>query len=147
MSSALKLSLLDLRKEDLSLVNNGALAEQFIGQHLLYSGAWYEEPALHYWMREAKNAAAEVDYVIAQGQQVIPVEIKTGTTGTLRSLQRFIQEKKRPLAVRFNADLPSIVDSTVQATDGTAVKYRLLSLPLYLVGQTRRLLGAAEPAR
>lgn len=141
LSSALKLSLLDLQNEDLSLVNDGALAEQFVGQHLLYSGPWYEPPTLHYWMREAKNAAAEVDYVIAQGQQIVPVEIKAGSIGTLRSLQRFIQEKKRSLALRFNADPSSVLNTFVQAADGSRFEYRLLSLPLYMVGQTRRLLA------
>lgn len=68
MSSALRLSLLDLSKKNLSLVNDGALAEQFVAQHLLYSGVWDEPPVLHYWIREAKNAAAELDYVIAQGR-------------------------------------------------------------------------------
>jgi uncharacterized protein len=139
LAGALKLSLLDLHKEDLSLVNDGALAEQFVGQHLLYSGAWYEPPVLHYWMREAKNAAAEVDYVIAHGQQVIPIEIKAGSTGTLRSLHRFLQEKKRSLALRFNGDLPSVHDGSITALDGTRFDYRLISLPLYLIGQARRL--------
>src|SRR6266576_1438884 len=102
MCTALQLSLLDLGREDLSRVNDGAVAEQFIGQHLLYSGAPYELPSLHYWMREAKNAAAEIDYVIALGQQIIPVEIKAGKTGTLKSLQVFLREKRRTYALRFN---------------------------------------------
>src|SRR6185437_2700898 len=141
MCTALHLSLLDLSKDDLSLVNNGAVAEQFIGQHLLYAGAPYETPTLHYWVREARNAAAEIDYVIAQGQQIIPVEIKAGKTGTLRSLQGFLREKHRSFALRFNADWPSL---GVTALPGVGAKsdYELLSLPMYLVGQTRRLLAS-----
>ena len=142
MCSALHLSLLDLRREDLSLVNNGATAEQFIGQHLLYSCAWYETPNLYYWMREAKSAAAEVDYIIAAGQQVAPVEIKAGKTGTLKSLHRFLLEKQRSFALRFNDDVPSLMRSSTQMGDETRLEFELLSLPLYMVGQARRLLAA-----
>jgi uncharacterized protein len=142
MCSALHLSLLDLRREDLSLINDGAMAEQFIGQHLLYSGAWYETPNLYYWMREAKSAAAEVDYVIASGQQVVPVEIKAGKTGTLKSLHRFLLEKRRSFALRFNGDVPSIMQGSTQMGDEKRLEFELLSLPLYMVGQARRLLAA-----
>jgi uncharacterized protein len=142
MCSALHLSLLDLRHEDLSLVNDGAMAEQFIGQHLLYSCAWYETPNLYYWMREAKSAAAAVDYVIAAGRQVIPVEIKAGKTGTLKSLHRFLQEKQRSFALRFNGDVPSLMRGSTQMGEDTRVEFELLSLPLYMVGQARRLLAA-----
>ena len=149
MCTALHISLLDLGKEELSLVNSGAVAEQFVGQHLLYGGASYEAPALYYWIREARNAAAEIDYVIAQGQQVIPVEIKAGKTGTLRSLQRFLKEKRRAFGLRFNADMPSLVKARLPLEDASDVGYELLSLPLYMVGQTRRLLSAYpfEPGR
>jgi uncharacterized protein len=140
MCSALHLSLLDLRREDLSLVSDGAIAEQFIGQHLLYSCAWYETPNLHYWMREAKSAAAEVDYVVSQGQQIVPVEIKAGTPGSLKSLQRFLLEKKRSFGLRLNGDVPSLMQGSTLALDKTRVNFELLSLPLYMVGQARRLL-------
>ncbi len=76
MCAALHLNLLDLGREDLTLVHNGAVAEQFVGQHLLHSGPSYETPALHYWAREARNSNAEVDYVIAVGRRIVPVEIK-----------------------------------------------------------------------
>lgn len=142
MCSALHLSLLDLRREDLSLVNDGAIAEQFIGQHLLYSGAWYETPNLHYWMREAKSAAAEVDYVVSQGQQIVPVEIKAGKTGTLKSLQRFLLEKQRSFGLRFNGDVPSLMHGSTLTADKARVNFDLLSLPLYMVGQARRLVAS-----
>jgi predicted AAA+ superfamily ATPase len=142
MSTALHLNLLDLQRKDLALVNSGAVAEQFIGQHLLYGGAPYEVPALHYWMRESRNASAEVDYLIAQGQRVVPVEIKAGKAGTLRSMHYFLNEKKLSFGLRFNSDVPSFLSADALIADKTEVRYDLLSLPLYLVGQTRRLLEA-----
>jgi predicted AAA+ superfamily ATPase len=139
MCSALGLNLLDLQREDLSLVNNGAIAEQFIGQHLLYSGESYETPALYCWMREARTAAAEVDYVIAQGQEILPVEIKAGKSGTLKSLHVFLQEKHRRFGLRFNAAEPSVLRDA-PLPGHPLQRFDLLSLPLYMVGQTRRLL-------
>jgi len=140
MCGALNLNLLDLQGENLSLVNNGAVAEQFIGQHLLYSGASYEAPVLYCWMREARTASAELDYVISQGQQILPVEIKAGKSGTLKSLHIFLAEKHRRFGLRFNA-APANVLRDAPLPGNAGQRYDLLSLPLYMVGQTRRLLG------
>ena len=142
MCAALGLNLLDLGREDLTLVNNGAVAEQFVGQHLLHSGPSYETQALHYWAREARNSNAEVDYVIAVGRRIVPVEIKAGTAGSLKSLHQFLGEKRSDLALRLNALPPSLLQDSKKLPGGAAISYRLLSLPLYLAGQARRL--AAE---
>ena len=144
MCAALGLDLLDMERErDPTLVNRGAVAEQFVGQHLLYREAPYRTPALHYWARETRNAAAELDYVIAAGSRVVPVEVKAGATGSLRSLHQFVREKSSGLAVRFNGDPPSLLRDSRKLPDGATVRYDLLSLPLYLVGQARRLIGEA----
>jgi predicted AAA+ superfamily ATPase len=144
MCAALHLNVLDLAQEDLTLVNSGAVAEQFIGQHLLYSSPYYETPALYYWVREVKSAAAEIDYLIAEGQQIIPVEIKAGTTGSLKSLHQFLKEKQRDFGLRFNADVPSLFRGSTTLTDKTSINFALMSLPLYMVGQARRLLRSPE---
>lgn len=148
LCAALGLDVLDLERQgDPTLVNRGVVAEQFVGQHLLYPEAPYLTPALHYWAREARNAAAEVDYVIAVGSRVVPVEVKAGATGSLRSLHRFVREKSSGLALRFNADPPSLLRESRKLPDGTTVRYDLLSLPLYLVGQARRLVREAIAER
>lgn len=144
MCAALHLDVLDLGRQDPTLVNAGAVAEQFIGQHLLYSGPRYETPALYYWTREARNAAAEVDYLMAPARRVVPVEIKAGTTGSLRSAHQFLKEKRRDFALRFNADVPSLLRDSKGLPDGTRIDYHLLSLPLYMVGQARRLVVEVE---
>jgi hypothetical protein len=73
------------------------------------------------------------------GQHIVPVEIKAGTTGTLKSLHQFLKEKSRRFALRFNADVPSLLIDTKKMTDGSSVNYELLSLPLYMVGEAQRL--------
>ena len=139
MCAALRLNTVDLGKEDPVLVNDGAVAEQFVGQHLLASGLPYETPTLHYWAREARNSAAEVDYLVPIGRHIVPVEIKAGTTGSLRSLHQFMAEKRCDFGIRLNAGLPSLLRDARRLADGKSIQYRLLSLPLYLVGQLRRL--------
>jgi predicted AAA+ superfamily ATPase len=126
--------------EDLLPLFKGAIAEQFAGQQLLYRKNAYEEPALHYWRREKKGSAAEVDYLIAHGNSVVPVEIKAGKTGTLKSLHVFVAEKSSKLAVRLNMDFPSKCDilPAIQSEDRSP--YSLLSLPLYLICEIDRLI-------
>ena len=73
LSTATGLNLLDYEKaEDVILVNAGAVCQQFVGQHLLFSQEFYREPELHYWVREKKTSSAEVGYVIAKGSSSCP---------------------------------------------------------------------------
>ena len=145
MSSAAGLNLLDFEQaEDIMLINSGALCEQFVGQHLLYSQQCYKEPELYYWIREKKNTSAEVDYIISEGNLIIPIEVKAGKSGTLKSLHIFLREKHKDFAIRMNSDYPSFFTADTAINDGNNVSYRLLSLPLYLVGQVRRLVNKID---
>ena len=143
LSSAcgLDLSLL-AETADLVQVNSGAIAEQFVGQQLLGSLPSHRTPAIHFWSRESRNAQAEVDYVIEVGARVIPVEVKAGKTGTLRSLHVFLREKHLDLGIRLNSEPPSLLPIEVSLPDQSLLRFRLLSLPLYLAGQVRRLAAA-----
>jgi len=134
------LSVLDIEgAADPLLVNSGAVAEQFVGQHLLFAGEPYAEPELFCWMREKRQSNAEVDYLLAVGGKVVPVEVKAGKTGALRSLQAFLREKERDFALRFNSDVPSLFDAETSLSGGGNRPFRLLSLPLYMSGQALRL--------
>ncbi|MCG8614837.1 MAG: AAA family ATPase, partial [Desulfobacterales bacterium] len=93
---------------DHDLVNEGAIAEQVIGQHLL--AVQNASPSLNYWVRQAKTSNAEVDYVMSHGPMVVPVEVKSGKSGSMKSLQQFVARKKVPLAVRFDLNPFSIQD-------------------------------------
>lgn len=141
-SASLGLSLHQLQSvTELSLINNGAIAEQLAGQLLRTIDPPYISPSLHYWLREKKGASAEVDYLLQHENQVIAVEVKAGKTGTLKSLHQFMKEKKRPLAVRINSDIPQIGPVSLESLD---LEYTLLSIPFYLEGQLPRLLKEAQ---
>jgi len=127
-------------QEDLLLINQGALAEQWVGQELLSSLDGHLPPHLHYWAREARSSSAELDYIIANNKPV-PVEVKAGKSGSLKSLHLFMKEKTSDIAVRLNTDVPSLMTENHRLADGSKKKYQLLSLPLYMAGQVRRIIS------
>lgn len=140
MATSLGLNLSDLHiQTDLLLVNNGSVAEQFVGQHLLYRQQSYRRPELYYWNREKKSSQAEVDYLISCAGKVVPVEVKAGKTGSLKSLQVFVSEKKSPVAIRFNSMPPSCFEAQSAIAGKDIVSFSFISLPLYLVCQIERL--------
>ena len=131
------------------LVNEGAVAEQFIGQHLQDLLAGSPNRELTYWLREGRSANAEVDYVATFGGHIVPIEVKAGASGSLKSLHQFVAERRVPLAVRFDTAPPSVqtVRTTVQRAGApTEVEYRLVSLPLYLVEQLPAVLRTPASA-
>jgi len=133
VSSLVGLSLVGLSPgADLMLSHRGGLAEQVVGQLLRLLPPAHEQPSLFYWQRQSSGAEAELDYVIQNGPHLVPVEVKSGSTGTLRSLHLFMAERNLPLAVRFNGSEPSLVQVDATTVAGAA-RYQLLSLPLYAV--------------
>lgn len=140
-SAALGLNLQHIQSaSEIITINNGAIAEQVVGQLLRTIDPPYIERALYCWHREEAGSNAEIDYIVQHGNQVIPIEVKAGSTGSLKSLHLFMGLKKLSLAVRFNSDYPSQVNVKVKNNIGEDVKYSLLSLPFYLVSQVSRLL-------
>ena len=141
MLSTLNLSITDFHNvKDLNLINSGAISEQFIGQHLLYRDKSFKVPELYYWNRESAGASSEIDYLISHKNKVIPVEVKSGKTGSLKSMQVFISKKNTDLGIRFNADIPSLVETESAIPTLKRKKYKLLSLPMYLVDELPRIL-------
>ena len=66
-----------------------------------------------------------------------------GATGRLKLLQLFLSEKNLEFGLRFNNGVPSFLDTQVSRPGASPVKFRLLSLPCYLVCQSRRLCAEA----
>jgi len=97
---------------------------------------------LHYWLREKKSSNAEVDYVIGSAGLVLPVEVKSGTSGSLKSLQQFVYSKDINLAIRFDLNPASRqqVENTIRTALGNQrIRYKLLSVPLYGVQELERI--------
>lgn len=106
-----------------AFANAGQLAEAFVGQELIAYGQPHTAPRLYYWHREARSSNAEVDYVVPVGEKIVPVEVKRGTGGWLRSLRLFLESRSgvSPHGVRFSPHNFSVLSD-------------LQSYPLYAVG-------------
>jgi len=129
--------------EDLITANEGMLAEQFVAQELLTTYQAYLSPELFYWSREEKSSNAEVDFIIQHKNKLYPIEVKAGKTGTLKSIQVYLYEKKLKNGIRFNMDLPNIgsFETKINVPKATTeLTWSLLSLPLYMVSELRRLI-------
>jgi len=123
---AMRMSIDALMQEDLLLVNRGAMAEQFVGQQLLTVLNPREKGRLYFWVREAKSSSSEVDYVMNIDSRIVPIEVKAGATGRLRSLHRFLDEKGIDFGVRVS-----------QAP--LSLEKNILSVPFYLIEELPRL--------
>jgi predicted AAA+ superfamily ATPase len=140
-SAALGLSLDELvTTDEIDLINSGGIAEQVVGQLLRTIFPYYIEPALYYWIRDTRGSEAEIDYVIQHRSKVVPIEVKAGSTGGLKSLHLFMGLKNYSTAVRINSDLPSHTNVNVKNSLGEQIEYKLLSLPFYFIGELHRLL-------
>ncbi len=122
--------------ETMDFVNEGTLAEQFVAQELASCEPGIRKN-LHYWLREGKSDNAEVDFLWSVGKQIIPLEVKAGASGRLRSLSEICRAKSFIHALRFDTNTPSVV--TVPA--GAEHSFQLISLPLYLASETNRIIN------
>ena len=88
----------------ISIVNKGGIAELHMGLELIKNSSCYSKPELYYWQREALNSQAEVDYVIQQQEDIIPIEVKAGTKGAMQSMYIFMKEKKAKKGIRCSLE-------------------------------------------
>jgi uncharacterized protein len=145
LSSIMGLPLYEITKlSEINFTNEGPITEQVIGQLLRTLSPYYLEPKLCYWIREQRGSEAEVDYLTHHEEQIIPIEVKSGTTGTLRSLHGFMKQKGLKKAVRFNSDYASVAKIQIHDHTGDLVEYQLISLPLYMVEQMPRLIESVK---
>ena len=113
--------------EDLSDAARGAFIPHCVFQERI-SNQDYTENDPFFWVREKSQSSAEVDLILQIGTLVVPVEIKSGSIGKLKSLHSFMDHSPSNLAIRLYQGKPS-VDSVKTASGKT---YSLLSLPYFL---------------
>jgi len=113
--------------EDLDQFYKGRIIQHLVCQELI---SIHEETAYkpHFWVREQKDSNAEVDLVYQFEKYIIPIEVKSGKQGTLKSLHQFVERTSHPYAIRLYAGEFKIEEHT---TPG-GVPYLLMNLPYYL---------------
>ncbi len=113
-------------ESDLLMMNRGAIAEQFVGQEIIASKPADDNSPLYYWSRHNKGSDAEVDFLIQVNQTLVPIEVKSGAVGRLKSLHLFQDAHPSSMGVKIS-----------QAPLG--LNGRILSLPLYLSAELFRI--------
>lgn len=122
-----------LAADDILAVHAGAVAEQFVGQELIGNQDPFIHPGLYYWAREARTSNAEVDYLVACGSKVFPIEVKAGKSGTLRSMQLFLEQYKVPWGIKVS-------QANMQ------MEKPIISIPLYAINKLPELLTTTANA-
>lgn len=123
------------------LVNKGAMAEMLAGLELLRYRTPNIRHELFYWSRSARNSLAEIDYVTSYASNVLPVEVKSGTQGGMKSLWMFMAEKRLRQAVRCSLENFGAFD--YQDASCGEVRH-VVVCPLFALSQLHRLLGAEQ---
>ena len=121
--------------KDLNDHYKGKIAEHIVGQELLAS----KSNILHnlkFWVRDKKQSDAEVDFLYNFDGQIIPVEIKAGKSGKLRSLHQFLDMSEISLAVRFYAGQFQIEEHKSLNNK----PFKLINIPYFLAGNLNRYL-------
>jgi predicted AAA+ superfamily ATPase len=125
----LRLARLDIKSiitsSDTEFINKGNIAELFVGLEILKAESPYERNELYYWQREAINSNAEVDYLVQKDNKILPIEVKSGTKGSMQSLFLFLKEKHVEKGIRISLENYS----TYQNID---------VIPMYAVGDLIR---------
>ena len=119
-----------LNFQDLNQSFRGRIAEHITGQELL---ALSDSVlfSLNYWTRLNKNATAEVDFIWNSGNKIIPIEVKAGKSGKLRSLHQFIDRAPHSVSVRIYSGKFSIEEAKTIADK----RFTLINLPFYLINK------------
>lgn len=116
--------------DDLNKVYEGTIIEHLTGQEVL-ALQYNASGALNFWVKEKKTSSAEIDYIFPYEGKLIPIEVKSGSEGRLKSLHIFMDNVSHDMAIRFYAGELHI--STVVTPENKT--YYLLNLPYFLVSK------------
>ncbi len=119
---------LDIENKLESSLFKGVITEQFVAQELHALQDPFIERGLYYWENTDRSSSAEIDFLVNLSQQMLPIEVKAGPTGRLKSLKQFMTTKQINLGVRISECPLSYNES-------------ILSIPFYLISETNRLLN------
>jgi len=122
--------------EDLNAQYGGKIAEHIVGQEILAS-SFEVASLLRFWTRDKAQSNAEVDFLFPFAGRMIPVEVKSGKNGRLRSVHQFIDNSDYDFAVRLHAGRATLENQKTI----TGKPFKLLNLPYFLAGSLHRQLA------
>ncbi len=129
-----------LTSSSTDLVNKGSLAEMFVGLEFIKNGNTRMQESLFYWENLIRGASSEVDFVAAFHMQILPIEVKSGISGKMKSLRMFMERKRLNTAIRTSLEN---FGKIVIYNDKEEVYPQLTIniIPLYAVYNYRNYLG------
>lgn len=86
------------------LVDKGNVTEMVAGMELLKYMTTIERHDLYYWQNLSRGTVSEVDYVISHGLEVVPIEVKSGTKGSMASLYVFMDKPHIKYGIRCSLE-------------------------------------------
>ena len=123
-----------------TLLIKRVLAEQFIAQQLKFLSQKSANETIFYWLKDLKKEGAEIDFLVQKSSEIIPIEVKSNKTGTLKSLFVFMHLKKIKKAIRFDlkrrTPIEIVEDINTTIFDGVKnqkVNFKLYNYPLFIV--------------
>jgi predicted AAA+ superfamily ATPase len=119
--------------KEINDTHRGLIGEHIVGQELLASNFSISND-LHFWVREKTDSSAEIDYLFQHNGKLIPIEVKSGSIGKLRSLHQFMDQAPHHIAVRVWQG-PYLVE---KAKTIAGKEFTLLNLPFYLIHRIER---------
>jgi predicted AAA+ superfamily ATPase len=125
--------------QSLAPMLRGQLTEQLAAQTLRLLTVGHEPSGVFYWQREG-GRPGEIDFIVQLEGRIIPLELKAGAAGSMKSLHQFMFDKGLDFAVRCDTNSPSLAQLDLSTTQGSRVAYTLLSIPLYLLWNLSSLL-------
>lgn len=125
--------------KDISDAWKGRIAEHIVGQELLSSNNLVSAKR-YFWVREAKNAQSELDFLHYFDGHVLPIEVKSGYNSKLKSLHWFMETSTENVALRFWGQ-PFSSDIV---TTPSGKRFRLYNLPFYYASVLDAFLKQAD---
>ncbi len=120
------------------LVNKGPMAELIAGLEIERYSVPNIRHELYYWARQAKNSQAEIDYVKSFGREIIPIEVKAGQRGGMKSLWIFMREKKLIRGIRCSLENFGSFEYKDAEADNAIRKVSIC--PLYAISMLKDIL-------
>jgi len=119
--------------KDLTDVYQGKIVEHIVGQEILANNTNLLSTLL-FWVREKIDSSAELDFLFVKDGIAIPVEVKSGKVGKLKSLHQYLEISDVKLAIRLYAGQFQI--DKLKTPNGKS--FTLLNLPYYLAGNLEK---------
>ncbi len=113
--------------DSMKLVDKGSVAEMLAGLELTKYAQPQKRHQLYYWQNMNKGTCAEVDYVLARGGRIIPMEVKSGVKGSMSSMYALMRNPEKHIEGGIRCSLENF--GHFDSLDGK----RIDLIPLYAI--------------